>query len=131
MLHTAPTKTPKFKTCKFVMHFPLVSNTFAFSCSNTIELPLVYFWRGKAQWALVRIHSACQNHPTTFSCILHLCLSRPLEWDNTMGIFCLTQRKRKFKHKFYSKCVSFPEVKVGLHFVLLRTLLGGKKNKNK
>lgn len=96
--------------------FSIASNTFAFSFSNTIELPLVYFWRGKAQWALVRIHSACQNHPTAFSCILHLCLSRPLEWDNTMGIFCLTQRKRKFKHKLYSKCVSFPEVKISLFF---------------
>lgn len=56
-----------------------LQNTFFILIPNTIELPLVYFWRGKELWALVRIHSACQKPLTTSSCILHLTLFRPLE----------------------------------------------------
>lgn len=56
-----------------------LQNTFFILIANTIELPLVYFWRGKELWALVRIHSACQKPLTTSSCILHLTLFRPLE----------------------------------------------------
>lgn len=56
-----------------------LQNTFFILIPNTIELPLVYFWRGKELWALVRIYSACQKPLTTSSCILHLTLFRPLE----------------------------------------------------
>lgn len=56
-----------------------LQNTFFILIPNTIELPLVYFWRGKELWALVRIRSACQKPLTTSSCILHLTLFRPLE----------------------------------------------------
>lgn len=56
-----------------------LQNTFFILVPNTIELPLVYFCRGKELWALVRIHSACQKPLTTSSCILHLTLFRPLE----------------------------------------------------
>lgn len=77
-------------------------NTFTFSYSNTIGLPLVYFWRGKEQWALVRILDACQNHPTALSCILHLSVSRPLERDNSMGMFFARLKgKRKFVWGFF------------------------------
>lgn len=56
-----------------------LQNTFFILIPNTIELPLVYFWRGNELWALVRICSACQKPLTTSSCILHLTLFRPLE----------------------------------------------------
>lgn len=56
-----------------------LQNTFFILIPNTIELPLVYFWRGNELWALVRIRSACQKPLTTSSCILHLTLFRPLE----------------------------------------------------
>lgn len=68
--------------------------------SNTIELPLVYFWRGKELWALVRIHSSCQKPLTTSSCILHLTLFRPLEDRTEPENVLLTERKRKFQLEF-------------------------------
>lgn len=62
-----------------------LQNTFFILMPNTIELPPVYFWRGKALWTLVRIRSACQKSLTTSSCILHLTLFRPLEEGTRPG----------------------------------------------
>lgn len=70
-------------------------NTFFILIANTIELPPVYFWRGKEMWALVRIHSACQKPLTTSSCILHLALFRPLEEETGPGNVSLYRKKEE------------------------------------
>lgn len=66
---------------RHALSFVICRAPFSFSYSNTIGLPLVYFWRGNEPWALVRIHSACQKPLTTSSCTLHLTPLRPLEGE--------------------------------------------------
>lgn len=72
-----------------------LQNTFFILIPNTIELPLVYFWRGNEMWALVRIRSACQKPLTASSCILHLALFRPLEEGTGPGNVFADRKKEE------------------------------------